>query len=101
MVSRARNPHASMRRRVIGIFRQERRWLGIDTIRAIDGRIRTDSAIATYYEVLAAMIERGEILFTYDHDGGFWRVLWVREQSTARAACARAELEAIREGGHT
>jgi hypothetical protein len=45
------------------------------------------------------MVKACELIESFDRKWGFKRYLWFGVQSTARQAAARAELEAIREGG--
>ena len=84
-----------LRRRIILVFAEQRRWLGFYSIRFY-GRIRGRRERAAYCRAMAAMLERGELLMSHDDDNGFWRFLWV---GLVPAPAPLAEVrEAVRHG---
>jgi hypothetical protein len=88
--------HAS----IVAGFRDRPRWAGLYTMYAA-ARRRRGCCFCCFRGVVDQMVRDRELLIFAGGPPDFDRYLWHGVQSTARAACARAELEAIREGGTT
>ncbi len=90
-----------MRRSIVAAFKARPAWTGLyDLYGAVrDRNVGPLHCIICFRAELKAMIDAREVLVSYDEKWGYKRYLWFGVQSTARAAVARAELEAIREGG--
>ncbi len=89
---------AQMHASIVAGFRARPRWAGFYRLYG-DARTRGPCCACCFRAVIDAMVDAKELFRFADPHWGYERYLWYGVQSTAKAACARAELEAIREGG--